>query len=145
MSVEQNVAAFQRFIEVGLNQKNLLSISDELLAPDLVLEAPGIPTEVGKTDGKRQFEQSVIAFVEAFPDVKAYGKFVVAEGDTVSVDLPYEGTHKKEFAGVAATNVYIHGAELWFVEYENGKFKNVRICEYGVPLRSALLAVPVHP
>ena len=143
MSVEQNVAVFQQFVDVGLNKKDLMSIADKILAPDLVLEAPGIPTEAGKAQGKALFEQSVIAFVEAFPDVVCTMKYTLAEGETVAVDLPYEGTHKKEFAGVAPTGLYIHGAELWFVEYENGQMKNVRICEYGTPLRSLLLAV--HP
>ncbi len=143
MSADQNVAVFQRFVEIGLNQKKLASISEEILAPDLVLEAPGIPTEDGKRNGKALFIQSVDAFVGAFPDVKVSMKYTAAEGDTVAVDLPYEGTHLKEFAGVAPTGLYIHGAELWFVEYQNGKMKNVRICEYGTPLRSMLLAV--HP
>jgi predicted ester cyclase len=143
MSVEHNIAVFEKFVEIGLNKKDLLSIADEILAPDLVLEAPGIPTEAGKTNGNELFRQSVLGFVGAFPDVKCSMKYTAAEGDTVAVDLPYEGTHLKEFAGVGPTGMYIHGAELWFVEYADGKMKNVRICEYGTPLRSLLLAV--HP
>lgn len=144
MSVEQNVAAFQRFVEVGLNQKNFLSIAEDLLAPDLVLEAPGVPTEAGKANGKEIFIQSVQGFVGGFPDVVCTMKYTLAEGDTVAVDLPYEGTHKGEFAGVHPTGVFVKAAELWFVEFQGGKFKNVRICEYGSPLRTLLLA-GVHP
>jgi len=144
MPVDHNVAVFQRFVEIGLNQKNLPSIADEILAPDLILEAPGIPMEAGKTSGKAMFIQSVQGFVGAFPDVVATMKYTLAEDETVSVDLPYEGTHKGDFAGVAATNIFVKGAELWFVEYEGGKMKNVRICEYGTPLRTLLLAA-VHP
>jgi predicted ester cyclase len=140
MSVEQNVLCFNRFVEEGLNKKQVLAIAQEICNPDLVLEAPGVPTEAGHKDGMEIFKQFAGGFVSAFPDVNCSLAYCVAEGETVAVDILYEGTHKKEFAGVPATNKYIKGGELWFVEFANGKMSHIRICEYGTPLRAMLLA-----
>ena len=36
----------------------------------------------------------------------------------------------------------VRGCDLF--EFENGKIKTCRICEYGVPLRAALIAAGSH-
>ena len=144
MSTEKNSALFRRFVEEGLNQKNIAGIQAEIAAPGIVLEAPGIPTAAGIAQGYELFEQSVQGFTDAFPDVQCTIPFLVAEGETVAADLAYHGTHEKEFAGVPPSHEHVHGGELWFVEFEGGLFKNVRICEYGVPLRAALIAAGAH-
>ena len=144
MSAEQNEAVVRRFVEEGLNQKNYEAMHDEICAPDLVLEAPGIPTADGQANGKEIYKQSVLGFVDAFPDVQVDIPFLVVEGDTVAADLAYHGTQEKDFAGVPATHEHIHAGELWFFEFEDGKIKTCRICEYGTPLRAALIAAGAH-
>ena len=144
MSAEQNEAVIRRFVEEGLNQKNYEAIHDEICASDLVLEAPGVPTEAGKDNGNDLYKQSVLGFTDAFPDVQCDIPFLVAEGEAVAADLAYHGTHEKDFAGVPASHEHVKGGELWFFEFENGKIKSCRICEYGVPLRAALIAAGSH-
>ena len=144
MGVEENKAAVRRFVDEGLNNKNIDGIMAELCTPDCTLEAPGVPTAAGHANGYQIFRDAVYNWTDAFPDVQVRLEHLLVDGDTVSFDLPNDGTHKKEFAGVPPTNEKSHGAELWFVECENGKFKHVRICEYGTPLRAALIAAQAH-
>ena len=140
MSVEQNQACFDRFIEEGLNQRKVLEIADEICNPDLVLEAPGVPTADGHKEGFAIFKQFAGGFVDAFPDIDCSLKYSIGEGEIIAFDIRYKGTHKKEFGGVPATNKFIDGGELWYVTFEGGKMKSIRICEYGTPLRLMLLA-----
>ena len=144
MGSEKNAAVFRRFVDEGLNKPNIEAIQAEICAPDLVLEAPGIPTQAGIDHGYDVFLQSVLGFTGAFPDVVCTLPYLMAEGESVAADIAYHGHHEKEFAGVPPTHEDVKGGELWFVAFENGKMKSVRICEYGTPLRSALLAAPAH-
>lgn len=145
MPEQQNIETIKKFIEVGLNQKKIDSIMAEICAPDVVLEAPGVPTAAGQANGYQIFREAVFGWTDAFPDVKVDTASLIVNGESGSFDVPYEGTQVKEFAGVPATNEKVKGAELWFVQFDgNGKFKNVRICEYGTPLRAALIAAQAH-
>lgn len=141
----QNVEVFKRFVEIGLNQKDIMSILNDICTTDLVLEAPGVQTQAGIDQGLEIFKQSVLGFTGAFPDVQCTMPYLIAEGDTVAADIAYHGTHETEFAGVPPSHKHVKGGELWFVEFRDGKMKNVRICEYGQPLRAALVEAGAHP
>jgi predicted ester cyclase len=142
---EKCLATAKKFIDVGLNQKKIDSIMSEICAPDVALEAPGVPTAAGAAEGFKIFREAVFGWTDAFPDVDVKINSLIANGNSVSFDVPYEGTHVKEFAGVPPTNEKVKGAELWFCQCDDeGRFKNVRICEYGTPLRAALIAAQAH-
>ncbi|NJK52699.1 MAG: ester cyclase [Leptolyngbyaceae cyanobacterium SU_3_3] len=136
---ERNIACFTRFIEEGLNQKKISNIADEFINGNIVMEAPGVPTMDGRLKGNDIFKFFTSSFVDAFPDVKCSMAHCIAEGDALAVDVLYEGTHTKEFAGVPATDKYIKGGELWYMLFANGKIRHLKICEYGTPLRAMLL------
>ncbi|BCM94219.1 hypothetical protein IAD21_06122 [Abditibacteriota bacterium] len=144
MSTSENEAVFRRFVEEGLNAKNIEAIQAEICAPELVLEAPGIPTADGQANGYEIFKQSVLGFTGAFGNLVCTLPYVVAEGDIVAADIAYHGTHDAEFAGVQPSHEDVHGGELWFVDFKDGKMTSVRICEYGTPLRTALIAAGAH-
>jgi steroid delta-isomerase-like uncharacterized protein len=58
----------------------------------------------GQLDGGLPaFRQEFEALVAAFPDLEATVEELVAEGDRVVARLTYRGTHRAEFAGIAAT------------------------------------------
>lgn len=137
---EQAKAVFTRFVEEGLNNKNMMGIADEILSPDLVIEAPGVPEAAGRANGKDIYIQSVLGFTSAFPDVQCSMPYLVANGNSVAADLAYHGTHLGDFLGVAPTNKHIHAGELWFCHVVDGKITYVRICEYGTPLMALLTA-----
>lgn len=136
---QKNVACFERFVEEGLNQKKVGDLIEELVTSNIIMEAPGVPMIDGRLNGKEIFRFFTTSFVDAFPDIKCSLAHCIADGDIVAVDILYEGTHAKEFAGVPATNKYIKGGELWYMHFNNGKISNLRICEYGTPLRAMLL------
>jgi len=145
MSEEQNIATIKKFVDVGLNQKSIDSILAEILNPAIALEAPGVPTAAGAAAGYQIFREAVFGWTDAFPDVQVDLASLIVNGESGSFDLPYHGTHTKEFAGVPPSNEVVYGAELWFVQFDGeGKFLNVRICEYGTPLRSAMIAAAAH-
>ena len=95
MSAEQNAQVFRRFVDIGLNKNNIESIQAEICAPNLVLEAPGVPTQAGIAQGYELFKQSVLGFTGAFPDVKCTLPYLVAEGETVAADIAYHGHHEQ--------------------------------------------------
>ena len=68
---EKCLATAKKFIDVGLNQKKIDSIMSEICAPDVALEAPGVPTAAGAADGFKIFREAVFGWTDAFPDVKA--------------------------------------------------------------------------
>ena len=135
---EQAKAVFTRFVEEGLNKKNIMAIADEILAPNLVIEAPGVPAAAGRADGKNIYIQSVLGFTGAFPDVECTLPYLVANGNSVAADLAYHGTHLGDFLGIAPTNKHIHAGELWFCHVVDGKITYVRISEYGTPLMALI-------
>lgn len=134
----QAKAVFKRFVEVGLNRKNMMAIADEILAPDLVIEAPGVPEAAGRAAGKDIYIQAVVGFTDAFPDLECTIPYMVANGTSVAADIAYQGTHKGEFLGVPATGKNVKAGELWFCRVVDGKINYVRICEYGAPLMALL-------
>jgi predicted ester cyclase len=136
---QTNVACFERFIEEGLNQRKIGAIADEICNGNIVMAAPGVPTIDGRLKGLDIFKFFTTSFVDAFPDIKCSLAHCIAQGDVVAVDVLYEGTHAKDFAGVPATHKYIKGGELWYMNFANGKIRDLRICEYGTPLRAMLL------
>jgi len=138
MSVEQNVAICNRFVEEGLNQGNILAVADQLALPDLQLEAPGIPTAEGHATGFDIFKQFVSMFTGAFPDLKCTLPYTIAEDDIVAMDIAYSGTHAKQFGPFPATNNFVEGGELWYVKFRDGKMAHIRICEYGTPLAAMI-------
>jgi predicted ester cyclase len=136
---QQNVACFDRFVEEGLNQRKIAEIADEIVNFNIIMEAPGVPTMDGRLKGYDIFKFFTSTFVDAFPDLKSSLASCIADGDVVAVDILYEGTQEKDFAGVSTSHRHIMGGELWYMRFNNGKISHLKICEYGTSLRSMLL------
>ena len=105
MSSETKAVA-ERYYEIVSSGK--VQALDEICAPDLVGHA-------GAGSNLTGLKLSVGSFLEAFPDLKATIRSVVAEGDQVSTWVTYEGTHEGEFAGITGTgrHIKIAGWELF--------------------------------
>jgi predicted ester cyclase len=82
MSAE-NTAIIRRYVEEGINQKNLAVLTE--LAPDERLRRP------------------IDVIRSAFPDVYLTIEDLVAEGDKVTARLTIRGTHNGSFLGVLST------------------------------------------
>ena len=87
-------AAVSRFYEI-VNEGAVEKL-DEVCAPDMVGHA-------GAGANLVALKMSIDSFREAFPDLTAQLRHVVAEGDLVSTWVSYEGTHQGDFAGVSGS------------------------------------------
>lgn len=115
MSIEQNIALAERFIEEVWRQGQVDAI-DELFAEDYVDHSFG-PEPVGR-DALKGF---VVSFRAAFPDMEYDLQQVVAEGDTVASRDTVRATHKGDFMGIPATGKSVAIPAMHFLRFANGK------------------------
>lgn len=116
MTIEDNKAVYQRFLEEVFNQGRL-ELVDELLAPDYVFHdaPPGMPA------GPEAIRQVVTMFRTAFPDLHIDIEAMVAEGDTVVVRATTRGTHQGPLLGVAPTGRRVAMSGLTMVTVRDGR------------------------
>jgi predicted ester cyclase len=105
----------KRFYEI-INEGALERL-DEICAPDLKGHA-------GAGADLDQLKRSIGSFLDAFPDLRADSRHVVAEGDLVSTWVSYEGTHKGEFAGLSGS-----GREVKFAAWDLIRVVDGRVAE----------------
>lgn len=133
MSATENKALIQRFFDSVMNRGDLAG-SGDLFASGFVLEAPGIPTERGKTQGMPALEEWIGSYRTAFPDIRYAILNTVAEDTMIAVDFTATGTHRGAFAGIAPTGKSIEAHELGFVYASGGKIQRIRFSTYGTPV-----------
>src|SRR5688572_3622278 len=68
-----------------------------LVAPDFIVNIPGIPP----MHGRDAWKQNVLMFLGAFPDLHMDIDDIFGEGDRVAVRLTFSGTHRGDFLGIA--------------------------------------------
>jgi steroid delta-isomerase-like uncharacterized protein len=116
MTMEENKATAQRFVNEVVNGGNL-TVIDELLAPDFVDhgEQPGVPPT-------REGTKALIAMLrKAFPDLQATVDDVIAEGDKVVLRNTVHGTMKGEFAGMPPSGKSATWQQVHIIRFANGK------------------------
>jgi steroid delta-isomerase-like uncharacterized protein len=96
MSVEENRALIQRFVEEAFNRGNL-GVVDEIYAPDYVGHTAGLPEQTPGPEGVKEF---VRLYRRAFPDLHTTIEDIVTEGDRVAYRWTAVGTHQGELMGV---------------------------------------------
>lgn len=96
---EENKAIVRRFYEEFANQ-GILSVAEELVAPDFVDHNPPGPDFAPGLEGLKQV---FTMFRSAFPDMILTVEDQIAEGDKVVTRLTSRGTHKGELMGVPPT------------------------------------------
>ncbi len=94
---------------------------EEICSPDLRGHA-------GAGATLSDLEESLGAFVTAFPDLQIDVRHLVAEGDTVSSWVTYSGTHRAPFAGVEATGAHVRFAAWDLLRVEGDRI--VEITQY---------------
>jgi len=128
MSIEENKAVMQRWFGMedfrGIQEaedpkaalaETLRRVLGEIATPDLV---------VHDTDGDivyKDFIQSNIVFLTAFPDASFSIEDMVAEGDRVSLRAIGYGTHTGPFRGMPATGKKIEIRMIGIGRFVNGK------------------------
>lgn len=117
MSIADNKATYQRFIDEILNGRDLAAVpryTPASFVDHRHEESNGI-------EGTQKFLASVFA---AFPDIHFTPEDMVAEGDRVVVRFSIVGTHKGEFIGVAPT-----GKKVKWTGINIGRVVNGQIVE----------------
>ena len=99
---EENKASFRRYIEEVWNQSNL-ELVDEIFDRYISHQPDGPTLQRGPEDVKR----FVGEFRSAFPDLRISIDDQIAEGDKVVVRATIQGTHQREFRGMAPTGKQI--------------------------------------
>ncbi len=116
MSVEENKALLQRYVEEVWRQGNVAAL-DDFLAPDYRRHVS--PTAAPLTrDGQKERLAGVRA---AFPDIELTVEDVLAEGDRVAFRSTLRGTHRGVFQGIAPTGVRVTVALLDLIRIEQGR------------------------
>jgi predicted ester cyclase len=88
MSAEANEAIARRYFETG--QRDELAAWDDLCAPGMTLQLPGMPEPVRGLEDVRQF---TAALHSAFSDYRLRINDLIAAGDQVECRLTMSGTH----------------------------------------------------
>ena len=116
MSAEENKALIRRVTEEVFSQGKTDAI-DRYYAPNWVLhDAP--PNAAPDRDALKQVLNVIRG---GFPDVRARIDLIVAEGDLVAYHTISEGTHTKEYFGVAPTGKRVTLRQLNIDRIRDGK------------------------
>lgn len=113
----ENKAFVQRWIEEGFNGHNL-AVVDELFAEQFSVD--------GQIVGREGLKRSMTRHLMGFPDLHVSVDDIIAEGDQVGVWYTAEGTHRGEFAGIAATGNHVKWSGVDLLTVEQGKISQAR-------------------
>jgi steroid delta-isomerase-like uncharacterized protein len=152
MSFEQHKTLVQRAVEVIWNQGDLSTITN-LYSPTYVYHDPAYP----RVKTLREFEQYVMTFRRAFPDLQIVIEGQIAEGDFVVSRWGARGTQKGNFFGIAPTgkHVMITGITIDLIKEDQivesrvswdalGLFQQIGIVpmlsQQGLPMEAGMLS-----
>jgi len=114
--LEANKAVVRRWIEEGLNQKQV-EVIEELAGPNYLLYWSPVPTPVDFPS----YKQLITSGLSAIPDFHIEIHALIAEGDCVTARMTQSGTHVGEFAGVPGTGKHITQPAIAIYRIEDGK------------------------
>jgi predicted ester cyclase len=97
-----------------MGNRHDLGVADGLFAPDFRI-APSAPPG---PEGVKDFIRRLLA---AFPDLRVEVHELVPDGDRVAAHLTLAGTHRGEWAGVAATGRPVAIREMHIYRVERGR------------------------
>lgn len=109
-------AVVSRFYEIV--NEGAVERLDEVCAPDMVGHA-------GAGANLVALKMSIGSFRDAFPDLSAELRHVVAEDDLVSTWVSYEGTHHGEFAGVSGSGRRVRFAAWDLIRVADGRIAEI--------------------
>jgi predicted ester cyclase len=143
---DANKALLQRHFDEVLNQGKL-EVIDEIYAADYRLDAPvqtdGSANLRGQTSGQEGLKRRVTLFRTAFPDIHFKTPVSVAEGDWVTVQYIFSGTHLGQFRELAPTGAHIEVMGILMARVERGRIASaVSVFDSGDMLRQLTAGRP---
>ena len=116
MSTEENKALIRRVVEEVYSQGKVDAV-DRYYAPDWVMH--DAPPNAG---GDREALKEVIRVIRGgFPDASSRIELVLAEGDLVASRTTAEGTHTREYFGIAPTGKRVTFRQINIDRIRDGK------------------------
>ena len=116
MPESDNKERFRQFIDEIVNQKNLTAF-DQHVSEDFVEHEEMSPLPPTR-DGVRQMFAGIL---ESFPDMTVTIHDMASEEDKVWARCTWQGTHKGEFQGIAATDEPVSFSVIDIVRFSGGK------------------------
>lgn len=121
MSVEQNKAIVQRFIEELWNNRNL-DVADEIFAADCITHQLRSGAElVAAPRSPEVVKKHVAEWLIGFPDLRFTIEQMIAEADQVVARTVMQGTHTGVWLGIAPTNEQVSLRMITIHRIANGK------------------------
>ena len=113
---ENGKAIARRFTE-DLWDKGVLSVADEIIAPDFIDHDP----VSGQRSGLEGYKEMVGAFRAAFPNLRVTNEDVIAEGDKVVARWTARGTHDGVLMNIPPTGKQVTLKGIDVLRIEGGK------------------------
>jgi predicted ester cyclase len=136
-AVQANVSAVRRFWD-GFNDHDL-SIWDEVCAAGFINHDPGLPTPDADLT---TIKHTIGALLAAFPDLRSTEDELIVADDMVVVRRTMRGTHRGEFAGVAATGNAVTFSGIWLAHLDGGKLQEQWVSFDALGLLRQIGAIP---
>jgi steroid delta-isomerase-like uncharacterized protein len=127
MSVEENKAFVQRYVEEPWNKGNVDAL-DELCGPNFSLRGQGV----------EPFKAVIASFRKSFPDLHFTVEEMIAEGDKVAYRWTARGTHQAEYAGIAPTGKTITTTGITIIRIVDGQVVEDRFESGGPTIKEQL-------
>lgn len=110
---EQKNEVLARRFHMEIFQEGKLALADEILTPDFVLHNPVLPVEL--TDGPGSIKRFASGVVDCLPDRHFTHHEAISKEDKVLIRWTVNGTPKRDFLGVAASDkpIKITGFDLF--------------------------------
>ena len=118
-TIVQNKAAMTAFY-AAFNGETSKFDASAFVTPDYVdyTLSPEVWSQLG-SNGIERFQNEIVAFKTAFPDVHATVVKTVAEGNTVIAYIEMTGTFKNDFMGIKASGKSFKFMDADIVEFNN--------------------------
>ena len=124
MSNDSNTSVIRRFTSEFINTASP-ALATELIAPDAVFHAPGMPPLRGP-DG---YLALLGMLRSGFPDVQWTLEDTVSEGDKVAARFTMRGTHTGAFMGIPPSGKRFSVTSMGIYRIANGQI----VEEHGLP------------
>lgn len=116
-----------------------VTVLDSLLADSVRFHYNGAPA---RTMSRQQLAGGILAWREAFPDLRMETLDLVAEDDRVAGRFRLTGTHRGPWRGVEPTGVEVELALLMFFRFEDGQVTEMWEVDDQLGFRQQLGVIP---
>ncbi len=122
MPTEQNKLIVRRIFDVAWSQGDL-SVVNQVMSPSYIHHDPAQP----RVKTLRDYEQQIVAFRRAFPDLRFVVEDQIAERDLVMTWWGAQGTHRGTFAGITPTDKHCMVTGISLSLCQNGRIIEGRV------------------